>query len=143
MDGRCQIYTVGQENLHFQSAVKLFGPFLYFFYLLFNVLPICHASYYYLSASRLEAAPPPVWEKSFSDRSRLICPHSPSSSSSQLMSSPPASLNTARAVMCQVAPSYYPHNEAASSAADIFNICNWIFLHCKKKRKIMSRPRDF
>lgn len=71
---------------------------------------------------------------------RQITPHlSPSPiylSSSQLISSPPVSLSTVRAIMCQVAPSYYPQDGAASSAVDNLNICDWIFLYKNKKNKI-------
>lgn len=145
MDGCCQIYTVGQKNLQFQSAVKLFGHFIYFFSFVVQCFTLKFSNVslrsphlsrgfsgnlhrrLYSSASQLEAPPPPVRGKS--NRLRLIHPQSPSTSSSQLISSPLASLNTARVIMCQAAPSYYPHDGAASSAVDILNICNWLFLY--------------
>lgn len=140
-----RITQFGKKNTQFQLDIKQFGHFNNFFLLFFiglhSVLNIslCSLSLspaslgfltedLYLSASWLEAPSPPVWKKSFSDRLRLIRPHSPCTPSSQLISSPSASPNTARAIMCQVVPSYYSHDGAASSAAHILNICNWIFL---------------
>lgn len=139
MDGCCQIDTVGLKNLQFQSAVKLFGDFIlllfyYYYCRMFFTQVLKRQGAFSRSVTQL------LWKSSLktlfgglpvggpsstclgSIVFRQITPHSSPSpiylSSSQLISSPPVSPSTVRAIMCQVAPSYYPHDGAASSTAD-------------------------